>query len=65
MISTTPEADSHAMERNPGMAGAARRGARRSVPRGIHRLARRSLYIIAAVEFGMPLVSLLFGLLLD
>ena len=31
----------------------------------IHRLARRSLYIIAAVEFGMPLVSLLFGLLLD
>jgi len=31
----------------------------------IDRLARRSLYVIAAVEFGMPLVSVLFGVLLD
>jgi hypothetical protein len=31
----------------------------------IGRLARRSLYIIAAVEFGMPLVSVLSGLVLD
>jgi signal transduction histidine kinase len=31
----------------------------------IARLSQRSLYIIGAVEFGMPLISLFFGLLLD
>ncbi len=31
----------------------------------IERLAQRSLYIIAAVEFGMPVVSLFFGFVLD